>query len=396
MNQWFDQQYKVGITLLLIFCRLIIAAQSDIDFKDISLQDAFVLSAKTNKPVMLMCHTEWCTHCNNMKQNILRDKTLTDYFNKNFICVSKDMEKGDGISIRNKYVVNSFPSFMFFDTKGTMLYRITGEFTAAAMIEEAKNAFIPAKQWPTLKKRCEANIQTADSCVEYVNVLRKSSVNCADIAHKYFTATKAENWLSEPGWRMAANCIWDVSDPIFAFIVAHQREYAALTSPQRVERKIYFTVKEFFDPVINGSDSIKFYSNHSFATGTGLHKVDSLLFIYEMQLKEQSKNWNQLFELFKLHVKAYTWKEASLLNRWALLCLQHSTDKAALLTAAEATMQAAKLTPETSRYLLAARLFQKAGEKNRALQQAQTARQYAIQHNQPGNEADAMIEVLSH
>lgn len=396
MKRLIGQKYKTSVTLLFIFCRLIVSAQSNIDFKDISLQHALELSAKTNKPVMLMCHTEWCTHCNNMKQNILRDKTLADYFNNNFICISKDMEQGEGISLRNKYVVNSFPSFMFFDTKGTMLYRVTGEFTAAAMIEESKNAFIPSRQWPTLKKRCEANIQTADSCVEYVNVLRKSSVSCADIAHNFFKATNEKNWLTEPGWRMAANCIWDVSDPMFAFVIAHQKEYTALTSQQRVERKIYFTVKEFFDPLLNSTDSAKFYKTKSFASGTGLFKVDSLLFNYEMQLTEKSKNWNQFFDLFSRNVKKYSWQEANLLNRWGLHALQYANEKATLLLAAEAAEQAVKLSPEISKYLLGVRLFQKAGEKNLALQHAQAAKQYATQNNQNSIDVDTILEILSH
>src|ERR1051325_8375929 len=105
------------------------------------------------KPVFFMCYASWCEHCHKMLDKIFKDASVADYFNNHFICLKQDMQKGEGITLHDKFQVKSYPTLVFLDGNGTTLYQCIGERNDTMMIQEGKNALNPALQFPTLKKQ---------------------------------------------------------------------------------------------------------------------------------------------------------------------------------------------------------------------------------------------------
>ncbi|MCY7410050.1 MAG: DUF255 domain-containing protein, partial [Chitinophagales bacterium] len=149
---------KFIFSLLLLFVSRFSFAQTQIQFQEITLAEALQKSRTDHKPVFLECFESWCTHCNKMKEEVFTDSSVAAFYNSNFICIQQDLEKGNGPAMHLMFAVKAFPTFIFLDSINTTLYRMVGEFKAADLIEQGKNALNPEKQLPTLKNIFESDI----------------------------------------------------------------------------------------------------------------------------------------------------------------------------------------------------------------------------------------------
>lgn len=97
-----------------------------IDFRSASLAEALEQGAKEKKNVFLDCYTSWCGPCKYMADNVFTLKEAGDYFNRNFVNIKIDMEKGEGVEIAKKYSIKAFPTFLILDSEGNELHRVVG------------------------------------------------------------------------------------------------------------------------------------------------------------------------------------------------------------------------------------------------------------------------------
>jgi thioredoxin-related protein len=118
-------------------------AQNGIVFSENGLKAALERGKAENKPAMLWCYASWCPHCRAMRESVFPNAQVADYFNKNFVCVAQDMEECDGPEMNKTIKISSFPTFIFYNTTGEIVYRVEGELKQAAFIAEGKNALIP-------------------------------------------------------------------------------------------------------------------------------------------------------------------------------------------------------------------------------------------------------------
>ena len=116
---------KKRITNTLLPCLLlvvfvlqtpVIQAQNKkgIHFFEGTWAEAVAEAKKQNKNIFLDGYTTWCGPCKKMTKEIFTTDKVGNYYNEHFICVKKDMEKGEGIDLAKKYSINKFPTFVFF------------------------------------------------------------------------------------------------------------------------------------------------------------------------------------------------------------------------------------------------------------------------------------------
>ena len=119
--------------LLVLFVSLVFslgaAAQGGVKWESGSLQEALNKAGANKKGpslVFLDCYTSWCAPCKMMAENIFTQKAAGDYFNKKFVNIKIDMEKGEGLDISKYYGIRAYPTFLILDPKGKELGRIEG------------------------------------------------------------------------------------------------------------------------------------------------------------------------------------------------------------------------------------------------------------------------------
>lgn len=381
--------------LLLVFLfPVLCVAQDSIRFRDVTIAEGLKMSRAEGKPVFFMGYASWCEHCQKMKAQVFKVKAVADFYNKNFICLWQDMEVGEGKMLHRKFQVKSYPTFVFLDSMGTTLYQFTGERTDSAMIEQGKAALIPEKQFPFLKKQFEADVTNSENCFNYIMALRTAMLDCTEPARKHLATQTDQQLLSVMNWKIIANGVQDVNAREFQFVLSNQKEYAALTSPGRVERKIVNVADEMLNPYMNAKDSAGYFSKRPLAVSMKHPKVDSLVFKYDLTIYERIMNWEEYRKVALRSAEQFAWNNASQLKEICNNFNVHVDDRESLLQAGKWIQRVIELNQEYSSCLLGTRIYKKAGDKKAALEIAHQGKDLAEKYGWDHTEADRLIETL--
>jgi thioredoxin 1 len=97
-----------------------------INFEGISFEQALKKAKKEKKLIFVDAYAVWCGPCKWMEANTFREKEVGDAFNKEFINLKIDMEKGEGPELARKYNVRAYPTLLLIDGDGKVVKRIVG------------------------------------------------------------------------------------------------------------------------------------------------------------------------------------------------------------------------------------------------------------------------------
>lgn len=122
--------------------------EQGIQFFQGTWQQALDKAKKENKLVFMDAYATWCGPCRLMKHMTFTDKGVADFYNKNFINVAVDMEKGEGPSLSQTFQVEGYPTLIFVNYKAQLIAKTTGYHRANDFLEigeEIINKTISAK-----------------------------------------------------------------------------------------------------------------------------------------------------------------------------------------------------------------------------------------------------------
>jgi thioredoxin-related protein len=369
------------IWLTLLFLSTAIVAQPKVNFREGKLADILKIANDENKPVMLMAYATWCTHCNVMKTTVLADQNVADFYNKNFICTWLNAEKEEGITIRKRYNVRAFPTFLFLDKNGELLYVASGEIKTEDFIKEGQNALNPAMQLPQLKAKFEADITNAENCLAYISALRKSNQDAEPAAQKYLSRLTDEQLISNMNWKIMANGIRDINSREFQYILKKQPEFAAVSSQKRVDKKIVNAVQEWLLPYVEAGDTVNYFKKRASAEKIGLFKTDSLLFNYDLQILEKTKNWAGYQKAASAGINKFAWKQAWQLKEIARVYMNNIREPKALDEAIVWGKRSLELNDAYDMHIIIARLYFYRNDMKNAKEWAENAKAMAESFN---------------
>ncbi|MDP4238142.1 MAG: thioredoxin fold domain-containing protein [Bacteroidota bacterium] len=384
----------ISISFFLIFAQAGFS-QTTILFSDIGLKFALKKAKTENRPVLLWCYATWCPHCKAMKAEVFTNQTVVDYFNKTFICVEQDMEKGEGIGLNKELKISSFPTFIFYDPDGTMVYRVEGELKSEAFIQEGKSALTPKKQLPYLKHQFEKDVSNSATCYEYVRALKKGGMDLSTVIKQYFATQSDKQLLSEVNWRIISNGVSDINSREMRFVINHQKEFSRITSPLRVKRKLDYLVKELLGPLVEANDTVNYLINRKLATEIHSYSTDSLIFNYDLKIWGLNKNWYAYSKICLRSTETYAWNNHTQLNDIAGNFLKNIPDTKALAAAIRWVQRSLALDPEYDTYLLCSKLYQKINNIPEAIRMAKKAKDLSAKYGWEGTEAEEKLKELN-
>ena len=109
-----------------------------IQFFEPNLAKALQEAKKQNKLVFIDAYTTWCGPCRMLKQNTFTDKAVGEFFNKNFINIALDMEKGEGLAFAAKYQIVAYPTLLIINADQTSTSVTEGYMEPAQLLEFGK------------------------------------------------------------------------------------------------------------------------------------------------------------------------------------------------------------------------------------------------------------------
>lgn len=97
-----------------------------IQFTDAAWNSILKKAKAEKKIIFLDAYASWCGPCKMLQKNVFTRKEVGEYFNKRFINVKMDMEKGEGPLLSQRYPLEAYPTLLFIDGNGRVVKKVIG------------------------------------------------------------------------------------------------------------------------------------------------------------------------------------------------------------------------------------------------------------------------------
>ena len=111
------------LSLVVVFTLITLTAKAGEKsvFANLTFSEALVAGEKSNKPIVVKFHADWCQTCKKMDRETYTDKNVTKAL-KNFISIVIDIETKDGLALAQEFGVQGVPTIAVFNPQGKNVY----------------------------------------------------------------------------------------------------------------------------------------------------------------------------------------------------------------------------------------------------------------------------------
>ncbi|WP_142723159.1 thioredoxin fold domain-containing protein [Chryseobacterium sp. ON_d1] len=189
---------KKIISGISIFCAIVVSAQESIQFQELPFKDIIAKAKKEKKLVFIDAYASWCGPCKMMEKNVFTQKSVSDYYNTNFINARFDMEKGEGRDIASKFGVRSYPTYLFLNGEGELVSRNTGYMEESLFVAMAQDINSPGNKKGSLKDRFASGEKDPEFLINIMKLNANSDYDFAKKAsERYFQNKKKTEELTK-------------------------------------------------------------------------------------------------------------------------------------------------------------------------------------------------------
>jgi thioredoxin-related protein len=279
-------------------------ASRGIRFTEGSWSEILELAKKEEKPIFVDCYTVWCGPCKVMARDVFTDPVVGDYFNANFINVKIDMEKGEGIDLKNHYEVAAFPTFLYLDKDGNVVNRIVGSMPAAKFLEESKRG-MSEHGLLSLSKKYAAGERSRELVFDYLKALETGYMQkeAAVVANDYLASLDLPLIKERENWALFMRYANDADSEVFKYVHANKGDFHGLFGEQMVDRKLFdiwtlasrkFVSGQGSDVVFDGKGYNKFLKR---LRKERVKDADLLELNADMFYAEMTDDWDGFYDL---------------------------------------------------------------------------------------------------
>jgi thioredoxin-related protein len=250
------------------------------------------------KKIMIVCCTEWCGPCKALKSEHLKDSSVRDFVNKNYIIAWYDMEKGSGVTVAKKYGIKSYPTIIILNGNGKMLSRIEGYFSKVAdFLEALKKAwYIRESVYPGVS--VSFNLAFPQFYNDFFESKKKNTVP-TDVVDTYLNSQN--DLFSEVNWRIMLT--FEAGPHFDTIIYNNYPKLKSLYGPE-AERKINEIINKKLQVAVSSKDTIQFKKLISFMLANQFSEKT----IQERKLLFYGKtalNWFEYTKLLNRYMSTY-------------------------------------------------------------------------------------------
>ncbi len=310
-------------------------AQLKINFIQDNFKEAQEKAIANNKILFVFIYDPECTHCNFVKANTFTDTALINFQNRNFINLMIDGTVDSGRQFCTSFKITAYPSFLYFDKNGKIVFSLSGEIKADEFISEAKYAMNPELNVPNLELQFNNDTGNAEKCLNFIAAIKKGveKYKIGPTASRYISTQTNKQLISPINWKVMVVGVNDLRSKEFQFIVDHKAELATVSSVKRVDAKIVSVVNNTLKQDAERIDTTSFYIDKKYVQNLKTYTTDSLLFKYEVKINEYSKNWQQYLNIAKSGAVKYEWNDYKMLNEMSTNIFVHFSERANMQTA---------------------------------------------------------------
>lgn len=357
--------------LMLLSARLY--AQDNIKFFEGTLAELKAEAKKQNKPVFIDCFTTWCGPCKMLATKVFTDKAVADFYNKNFISYELDMEKGEGLAFAKEYKVTGYPTLIYINPEGQILYRNIGAGSAEYFLSEGKRAADPELNAVALMAKYKNGQNDTAFLRQFALTYASIDEDQAESALKtYWKSVSGDQFLDKSNWELIERAETDIHSRAFQYLVKHKDKFIARYDTDNVEYTIIGKAQHAISKAADIKDEILYADSHKLLAASNLPWVKANLPYNEMNYYGKMDMWNEFVATANKEIDKEG-KTAETYNNIAWMIFQMTDKKEPMRQArlyAELSLKADRSFYNLDTY---ANILYKQGEKADAIKAAEEA-----------------------
>lgn len=186
---------KKIILLLSLAILSVVAMGQGIRFEKGTFDQALAKAKAEGKMVFIDCYAVWCGPCKWMANNVFTEPEVGAYFDKYFVAMKLDVERGEGPAIKTRYAIEGLPGYLFMDSDGNVVYRGSGSMSKEkfmALLEEARVAAADPNSVGRMAARYAMEKNNEQFLKEYLDKLAASkSAGYYEVVEQYLKVQKS-------------------------------------------------------------------------------------------------------------------------------------------------------------------------------------------------------------
>ncbi len=245
----FTQHMKNFLFVIFICLAAFADAQEGIQFFGGSWDEAIETAKKEHKLIFMDAYAEWCGPCKRMAKEVFTQKELGDFFNKYFINVKMDMEKGEGPKLAQKFKVSAYPTLFFIDGAGEVVNVQVGGVNAEQLLGLAKVSMNKGDKSKNFEEEYENGNRDPEMLKAYAYALMVSGKPTMKIANEYIKS-QGEN-SSDAFLEFIFDFATEADCSIFDKLIQHREKLIKIKGEEvfrnKAEKACNETVKKAFN-----------------------------------------------------------------------------------------------------------------------------------------------------
>ncbi len=231
-----------------------------IEFEHGTFSEALAKAKAEKKMVFMDCYTTWCGPCKMLAKKVFTQKEVGDFFNANFVNVKMDMEKGEGVELAKKYNVKAYPTLLWLDGDGNIQHKSIGGGNAKMLVDIAKTANDPNKNWAALEKKYKSGERSVEFLQNYVLTGSKCGFNITEASEAYYNKRKPEDLINQKDLEIIKNIVKETSHDKFIFVIENKDKFYKVSSKAEVDQFLERTMGMELGMAMRSGDASKIES----------------------------------------------------------------------------------------------------------------------------------------
>lgn len=229
--------------LFALFSLSQLSAQgAGIQFEKGAWEEILAKAKAEDKVIFMDAYTTWCGPCKMMSKNVFTQKNVGDYFNKNFINVKMDMERGEGPALASKFRVMAYPTLLFINSKGDEVHRAVGFHAEAPLLELGETANSPGKTLAGMTQRYEFGDRSEQFLYDYTFALADAMTGTHEkVAEEYLD--KQKDWSSEKNLTFLFRFLDSTKGKMFDYFIDNKDQFTGIFGETPVARKLQYLIQ---------------------------------------------------------------------------------------------------------------------------------------------------------
>lgn len=207
-----------------------------IQFFEGSWAEALEQAKKEEKAIFVDAYATWCGPCKRMARDVFPDPKVGAFYNKHFISVKLDMERGEGLEFRKTYPVSAFPTLFFINGDGEVVQKVRGAQDVNGFLSLGQKVLGLADRSEDYAAEYEKGNREPELVYKYVKALNNAGKPSLRIANEYLNSQK--DLRTDFNLRFILEAATEADSKIFGLLIDNRSRIEALEGKEAVQQRI--------------------------------------------------------------------------------------------------------------------------------------------------------------